>query len=60
MAANKRAEIVLRQEGEHPVAGLERLRKRVLVVTTAGYIGCFAVWTIFTIIGVEMQQQYGL
>jgi hypothetical protein len=24
------------------------------VVTTLGYIGCFAVWTIFAIIGVEI------
>jgi len=49
-----------RQDAEDPVAGLERLRRRVLVVTTVGYIGCFAVWTIFAIIGVEIQRQYGL
>jgi MFS transporter, NNP family, nitrate/nitrite transporter len=30
------------------------------VVTTVGYIGCFAVWTIFAIIGVEIQRHYGL
>ena len=29
-------------------------------MTTLGYIGCFAVWTIFAIIGVEIQRQYGL
>ena len=60
MAAHQSAEIVPRQGAEHPVAGLERLRRRVLVVTTVGYIGCFAVWTIFAIIGVEIQRQYGL
>jgi MFS transporter, NNP family, nitrate/nitrite transporter len=32
----------------------------VLVVTTLGYIGCFAVWTIFAIIGVEIQRQFSL
>jgi len=60
VAAHQSAEIVPRQGAEHPVAGLERLRSRVLVVTTVGYIGCFAVWTIFAIIGVEIQRQYGL
>jgi MFS family permease len=30
------------------------------VVTTLGYIGCFAVWTIVAIIGAEIQRQYGL
>ena len=30
-AVNERAEIVLRQQDEHPVAGLERSRKRVLM-----------------------------
>ena len=60
MAAHQSAEIVPRQGAEHPVAGLDRLRRRVLVVTTVGYIGCFAVWTIFAIIGVEIQRQYGL
>ena len=60
MAAHQSAEIVPRQGAEHPVARLERLRRRVLVVTTVGYIGCFAVWTIFAIIGVEIQRQYGL
>ena len=60
MAVNQSAEIMPRQEADHPVAGLERLRRRVLVVTTVGYIGCFAVWTIFAIIGVEIQRQYGL
>jgi nitrate/nitrite transporter NarK len=57
---NQPAEIGPHQEVEHPVAALERLRRRVLVVTTLGYIGCFAVWTIFAIIGVEIQRQYGL
>ena len=60
MAVNQSAEIMPRQDAEDPVAGLERLRRRVLVVTTVGYIGCFAVWTIFAIIGVEIQRQYGL
>jgi NNP family nitrate/nitrite transporter-like MFS transporter len=60
VAVNQSAEIMPRQEADHPVAGLERLRRRVLVVTTVGYIGCFAVWTIFAIIGVEIQRQYGL
>jgi nitrate/nitrite transporter NarK len=32
----------------------------VLVVTTLGYIGCFAVWTIFAIVGIEIQRKYGL
>jgi NNP family nitrate/nitrite transporter-like MFS transporter len=39
---------------------IERLRRRILVVTTLAYMGCFAVWTIFAIIGVEIQRQYGL
>ena len=60
MAVNQSAEIMPRQDAEDPVAGLERLRRRVLVVTTVGYIGCFAVRTIFAIIGVEIQRQYGL
>lgn len=38
----------------------ERLRNRILAVTTLGYIGCFAIWTVFAIIGVEIQRQYGL
>jgi MFS transporter, NNP family, nitrate/nitrite transporter len=57
---NQPAEIGPRREADHPVAALERLRRRILVVTTLGYIGCFAVWTIFAIIGVEIQRQYGL
>jgi nitrate/nitrite transporter NarK len=52
VAVNEFAEIVLRQEAEHPVAEPQRLRRRSLVVTTVGYIGCFAVWTIFAIIRV--------
>jgi NNP family nitrate/nitrite transporter-like MFS transporter len=60
VALNQLAEIASRQEPEQPVAALERLRRQVLVVTTLGYIGCFAVWTIFAIIGVEIQRQYGL
>src|SRR5215472_18329128 len=43
-----------------PDGGTERLRGRILAVTTASYVGCFAVWTIFAIIGVEIQRQYGL
>jgi MFS transporter, NNP family, nitrate/nitrite transporter len=35
-------------------------RARILAVTTASYVGCFAVWTIFAIIGVEIQREYGL
>jgi NNP family nitrate/nitrite transporter-like MFS transporter len=38
----------------------ERLRGRILAVTTAAYVGCFAVWTIFAIIGVEIQREYQL
>jgi NNP family nitrate/nitrite transporter-like MFS transporter len=57
---NQSAEIVPRQEAKHAIAALDRLRRRILVVTTLGYIGCFAVWTIFAIIGVEIQRQYGL
>ena len=38
----------------------ERLRGRILAVTTASYVGCFAVWTIFAIIGVEIQRRYQL
>src|SRR5271167_773922 len=60
MILNQPAEIGPRQEAEDPVAALERLRRRILVVTTLGYIGCFAVWTIFAITGVEIQRQYGL
>ena len=60
MAVNQSAEIVPRQKAARPVAAAERLRRRILVVTTLGYIGCFAVWTIFAIIGVEIQRQYGL
>lgn len=60
MAISRPADIGPHREAEGPVGALERLRKRVLVVTTLGYIGCFAVWTIFAIIGVEIQRQYGL
>ena len=59
MVVNQSAEVARRQEAEHPVGG-SRLRRRILVVTTVGYIGCFAVWTIFAIIGIEIQRQYGL
>jgi len=38
----------------------ERLRGRILAVTTASYVACFAVWTIFAIIGVEIQREYAL
>jgi NNP family nitrate/nitrite transporter-like MFS transporter len=38
----------------------ERLRRRVLAVTTLGYVGCFAVWTIFAIVGVAIQRRYRL
>ena len=57
---NQPAETAHPRQAEHSVDALERLRRRVLVVTTLGYIGCFAVWTIFAIIGVEIQRQYGL
>ena len=60
MAVSHPVEIAPRREAQHPIGALEHLRKRVLVVTTLGYIGCFAVWTIFAIIGVEIQRQYGL
>jgi len=43
-----------------PDGGTERLRGRILAVTTASYVGCFAVWTIFAIIGVEIQREYDL
>ena len=46
--------------GRRPEAAVERLRARILAATTVGYIGCFAVWTIFAIIGVEIQRQYAL
>lgn len=51
---NELVEIVLHQETEYPVAEPQRLRlrRRSLVVTTVGYIECFAVWTIFAIIGI--------
>jgi len=39
-----------------PDGGTERLRGRILAVTTASYVGCFAVWTIFAIIGVEIER----
>jgi len=57
---NHSAEIAPIREPEYPADALERLRRRVLVVTTLGYIGCFAVWTIFAIVGIEIQRQYGL
>ena len=60
MAVSHPVEIAPRREAQHPIGALEHLRKRVLVVTTLGYIGCFAVWKIFAIIGVEIQRQYGL
>jgi MFS transporter, NNP family, nitrate/nitrite transporter len=43
-----------------PGSDTERLRGRILALTTASYVGCFAVWTIFAIIGVEIQRQYRL
>src|SRR5215471_20070995 len=60
IALNRAAETAHPRQAEHTVDALERLRRRVLVVTTLGYIGCFAVWTIFAIIGVAIQRQYGL
>ena len=54
------AEIVPGLPGEFHSNAAERLRRRILMVTTLGYISCFAVWTIFAIIGVEIQRQYGL
>jgi NNP family nitrate/nitrite transporter-like MFS transporter len=60
VAVNPSVETTPHPEAEHLPAALERLRRRVLIVTTLGYIGCFAVWTIFAIIGVEIQRQYGL
>src|SRR5215470_17353122 len=60
IALNRHAETAHPRQAEHTIDALERLRRRVLVVTTLGYIGCFAVWTIFAIIGVEIQRQYGL
>jgi MFS transporter, NNP family, nitrate/nitrite transporter len=60
LAIKQSADVAPRQEAGYHVLALERLRRRVLVVTTVGYIGCFAVWTIFAIIGVEIQRQYGL
>ena len=59
MAVNQSAEVARRQEPSTLLPG-SRLRRRILVVTTVGYIGCFAVWTIFAIIGIEIQRQYGL
>src|SRR5271165_5991601 len=43
---------------ELPGVESKRLRGRILAVTTASYVGCFAVWTIFAIIGVEIQREY--
>ena len=60
MAVNQSVKIVPGLPGEPHSDAAERLRRRILVVTTLGYIGCFAVWTIFAIIGVEIQRQYGL
>jgi NNP family nitrate/nitrite transporter-like MFS transporter len=60
MALNQSSEIAPHKATEPPLDTLDRVRGRVLVVTTLGYIGCFAVWTIFAIIGVEIQRQYGL
>ena len=34
-------------EAERQVAAPDGLRRRVLVVTTLAFVGCFAVWTIF-------------
>jgi len=59
-ARNEVAAIGPRLAGEPHSDAPESLRRRILVVTTLGYIGCFAVWTIFAIIGVEIQRQYGL
>jgi NNP family nitrate/nitrite transporter-like MFS transporter len=59
-AVNEVAAVGPRLAGEPHSDAPESLRRRILVVTTLGYIGCFAVWTIFAIIGVEIQRQYGL
>ena len=59
-AAKEVGEISPSLTGEPRSDAAERLRRRILVATTLGYIGCFAVWTIFAIIGVEIQRQYGL
>jgi NNP family nitrate/nitrite transporter-like MFS transporter len=59
-AVNQLAPILPVRANEPDGDAAERLRRRILVVTTLAYIGCFAVWTIFAIIGVEIQRQYGL
>lgn len=35
-------------------------RKRALGISTAAFTACFAIWTIFSIIGVQIQQDLGL
>ena len=57
---NEVARIVPGLTGEPHSNAPERLRRRILVVTTLGYIVCFTIWTIFAIVGVEIQRQYSL
>ena len=59
-AVNEVAAIVPGFAGAPHSDAPKRLRRRILMVTTLAYIGCFAVWTIFAIVGVEIQRQYGL
>jgi NNP family nitrate/nitrite transporter-like MFS transporter len=49
-----------RRKGVLSDGNTERVRGRILAVTTASYVGCFAVWTIFAIIGIEIQREYHL
>ncbi|TCT05400.1 NNP family nitrate/nitrite transporter-like MFS transporter [Tepidamorphus gemmatus] len=39
---------------------LERDRRRALIMSTVAFTACFAVWTIFSIIGVRIQADLGL
>ena len=59
-AVNEVAAIVPGFAGAPHSDAPKRLRRRILVVTTLGYIVCFTIWTIFAIVGVEIQRQYSL
>lgn len=48
------------QENGHGDLGLARTEGRALWMSTLAFTVCFAVWTIFSIIGVKIKQELGL
>src|SRR5213075_915015 len=52
------------QDGKHPMQNMTGARRgdqaRALWLSTIAFTACFAVWTIFSIIGVQIKEDLGL